>query len=73
MAQQDPARPDAKPARKLTRDINADTPQPADPAPRERLHRPASEGEYNHDKLDAGDLLDNVTSTFDNDIDLPRA
>ena len=66
----DPARPKQRPER-LTRDINADTPVPenlkVDPE-----HKPGSEDEYNHDKLDAGDLLDNVTDTFDGEIDLPR-
>lgn len=57
----------------LTRDINADTPMPGKDSPDSPLNRPAGPDDYNHDKLDAGDLLDNVTSTFDDDIDLPRA
>jgi hypothetical protein len=41
--------------------------QPADP-----LHKPAKPEEYNHDKLSLGDLLDNVTDTFDGEISSPR-
>jgi len=67
-----PARPNGPRRKRLTRDINADTPQPADPATRERLHRPARKEDYTHDKLDAGDFIENVTGTFDDDIDLPR-
>lgn len=56
----------------LTRDINADTPMPGKDSPDSPLNKLAKEEDYNHDKLDAGDLLDNVSSTFDDDIDLPR-
>ena len=56
----------------LTRDINADTPMPGKDSPGSPLNKPAKEEDYNHDKLDPGDLLDNVTSTFDDNIDLPR-
>ena len=57
----------------LTRDINADTPMPAKDSPDSPINKPASGEEYTHDKLDAGDLLDDVTGTFDDEIDLPRA
>ncbi|HSU65999.1 MAG TPA: hypothetical protein VLJ39_03975, partial [Tepidisphaeraceae bacterium] len=56
----------------LTRDINADTPMPGDRSKDDPFHKPADESDYNHDKLEAGDILDNVTGTFDDDINLPR-
>ena len=66
----DPVRPKQRPER-LTRDINADTPFPknlkVDPE-----HKPGSEAEYNHDKFDAADLLDNVIDMLDGEIDLLR-
>ena len=36
------------------------------------LHKPAEPEEYTHDKLSVGDLLDNVTDTFDGEISMPR-
>lgn len=36
------------------------------------LHKPAKPEEYTHDKLSVGDLLDNVTDTFDGEISMPR-
>lgn len=56
----------------LTRDINADTHMPGKDSPESPLNKPANEEDYNHDKLELGDMLDNVTSTFDDEIDLPR-
>jgi hypothetical protein len=56
----------------LTRDINADTAMPGKDSPDSPLNHSANAEDYNHDKLEAGDLLDNVTSTFDDDINLPR-
>lgn len=57
----------------LTRDMNADTPMPAKDSPDSPLNQPAKEEDYNHDKLEISDFLDNITSTFDDEIDLPRA
>lgn len=57
----------------LTRDINADTPMPGKDSPDSLLNRAATEEDYNHDKLELSDFFDNVTATFDPEIDLPRA
>lgn len=56
----------------LTRDINADTPMPDKDSPDSPMNQPSSEEDYTHDKLEAGDWLDNVTDTFDGEINLPR-
>lgn len=40
--------------------------------PKDPLHKPAKPEEYTHDKLSVGDLLDNVTDTFDGEISAPR-
>lgn len=57
----------------FTRDINADMPMPGKDSPDSPLNKAAREEDYNHDKLELGDILDNLTSTFDDEIDLPRA
>lgn len=72
MAAEEPTLPTGPRRKGLTRDINADTPMPGDRSKDDPFHKPASAEDYNHDKLEPGDLIDNVTSTFDDDIDLPR-
>lgn len=57
----------------LTRDMNADTPMPGKDSPDSPLNRPAQEEDYNHDKLEVADLMDNATAPFDDEIDVPRA
>jgi hypothetical protein len=42
------------------------------PADLSGLPEQAKPEDYTHDKLEAGDLLDSLTDTFDDDIDLPR-
>ncbi len=41
--------------------------------PADALHEPASEEDYSFDKLDASDLADDLTGSFDGEIGLPRA
>ena len=41
--------------------------------PVDARHQPASADEYGFDKLDASDLTDDLTGSFDDEIGLPRA
>ena len=62
------ADPDPK---ELAKPTASDFERPED-QPKDPLHKPARPEEYNHDKLSVGDLLDNVTDTFDGEISAPR-
>ncbi len=44
----------------------------AEEKPADTLHQPASAEEYGFDKLDASDLVDDLTGSFDGEISLPR-
>ncbi len=40
--------------------------------PADALHKPASADDYTFDKLDASDIVDDITGSFDGEIGLPR-
>lgn len=64
------ADPDAK---ELAKPTESDFENPEQQAGKDDpLHKPAKPEEYTHDKLSVGDLLDNVTDTFDGEISMPR-
>ena len=57
----------------LSKPTASDFERPDDqPGKDDPLRKPARPEDYNHDKLDAGDLLDNVTDRFDGEIGTPR-
>lgn len=60
-------------ADELAKPTASDFEKPAQqPGKDDPLHKPAKAEDYNFDKLGVGDLLDNVTDTFDGEISTPR-
>ena len=64
--------PRPTPARKTQRTKLDERQHTMDVKKSDRLRRPQKEKDYRFDKLDAGDLVGNLTDTFDDDIELPR-